>query len=148
MPGAAAIATSPPIPPFNEANRSTLPRTQRDRHTAATTPAAPARFELTKMLLSATASGTPVSPVWEPALNARNPNQIMNAPRVTMGTLFGGVCLTVPSGRNLPRRAPTTRTAASAAQPPVEWTIVEPARSLKPIAASQPPPQVQDPITG
>ena len=100
------------------------------------------------MLLRATASAAPVSPVWEPALKARNPIQTMKAPSVTMSTLFGGVCLTDPSGRNLPRREPTTRTAASAAQPPVEWTTVEPARSRNPIALSHPPPQVQDPIAG
>jgi hypothetical protein len=36
----------------------------------------------------------------------------------------------------------------SAAQPPTEWTMVEPAKSLKPISDSQPPPQVQEPWIG
>ena len=63
-------------------------------------------------------------------------------------TLDGGVDLMVPSLRNLPSRGPTIHTPASAAQPPVLWTMVEPAKSEKPISFSQPPPQVQAPTTG
>ena len=37
---------------------------------------------------------------------------------------------------------------ASAAQPPVLCTMVEPAKSLNPISVSQPPPQVHAPTTG
>ena len=51
-------------------------------------------------------------------------------------------------GANFPNRAPTTSAPASAAQPPVECTMVEPAKSLNPIALSQPPPQVQAPTMG
>ena len=40
-------------------------------------------------------------------------------------------------------------TPASAAQPPTEWTTVEPAKSRKlPSCASQPPPQIQWPVIG
>ena len=71
-------------------------------------------------LLIVTASVAPASADCEPPLNPRNPSQMMNTPRVTAGTLDGGVDLTVPSGRNFPLRAPTTSAPASAAQPPVE----------------------------
>ena len=56
--------------------------------------------------------------------------------------------LTLPSARNLPSLGPIISAPASAAQPPVEWTMVEPAKSWKPISLSQPPPQVQAPMTG
>ena len=69
-------------------------------------------------------------------------------PSVTAGTLDGEVTFTLPSARNLPFRAPTMIAPASAAQPPVECTIVDPAKSWKPISLSQPPPHVQEPITG
>lgn len=36
----------------------------------------------------------------------------------------------------------------SAAQPPVECTMVEPAKSEKPISLSQPPPHCQEPWIG
>ena len=56
--------------------------------------------------------------------------------------------LTEPSLRYLPQRGPTTSAPASAAQPPVECTIVEPAKSVKPICPSQPPPHVHAPTMG
>jgi hypothetical protein len=37
---------------------------------------------------------------------------------------------------------------ASAAQPPTEWTRVEPAKSEKPSSLSQPPPHCQAPVIG
>ena len=56
--------------------------------------------------------------------------------------------VTFPPGPNLPRRGPSTRIPASAAQPPTLCTTVEPAKSQKPAVASQPPPQIQWPVTG
>ena len=148
MSGPAVIATNPPIAPFRLASRSTRPRTGRDNAIAAITPAAAARLVLARILLMATASAAPLSASWEPPLNPNQPIQSMNTPSVTAGTLDGGVDFTLPSWRYLPRRAPTTSAPASAAQPPVEWTIVDPAKSLKPISSSQPPPQVHEPMTG
>ena len=72
----------------------------------------------------------------------------MNTPSVTAGTFDGGVDLTLPSGRNFPSRGPMMIAPARAAHPSVECTIVEPAKSLKPMASSQPPPQVQAPTIG
>ena len=100
------------------------------------------------MLLNATASIAPLSASCEPPLNPNQPSQRMKTPSVTAGTLEGDVTLTLPSARNLPFRAPTIMAPARAAQPPVECTIVDPAKSWNPIWESQPPPQVQEPITG
>ena len=112
------------------------------------TPAAAPRFVLISRLPIAVASLAPPSASCEPPLNPNHPIQRMKTPSVTIGTLDGGVALTLPSARNLPRRAPTMMIPARAAHPPVEWTIVEPAKSWKPRSASQPPPQVQAPTIG
>ena len=56
--------------------------------------------------------------------------------------------LTEPSRRNLPSLGPMISMPASAAQPPVLCTMVEPAKSLNPIAASHPPPHVHAPTIG
>ena len=111
-------------------------------------PAAPPRFVLTSTLLIETASATLPSANTEPPLNPNQPNHRMKTPRVTVGMLDGGVARTVPSLRNLPRRGPTTRRPASAAQPPVPCTMVDPAKSWNPSWLSQPPPQVQAPTMG
>ena len=44
--------------------------------------------------------------------------------------------------------APSTSSPVNAAQPPTEWTIVDPAKSEKPISESHPPPHVQEPCIG
>ena len=96
----------------------------------------------------AVASLAPPSASCEPPLKPNQPIQRMNTPRVTIGTFEGGVTLTLPSERNLLRLAPTMMMPASAAHPPVECTIVEPAKSWNPSSFSQPPPQVQAPTIG
>jgi hypothetical protein len=72
----------------------------------------------------------------------------MKVPRVASGKFAPGIGFTWPLGPYLPRRAPRMSAPAKAAQPPTEWTIVEPAKSEKPISESQPPPQVQEPWIG
>jgi len=47
-----------------------------------------------------------------------------------------------------PIRGPKSRIPASPAQPPTLCTTVEPAKSQKPKLPSQPPPQIQCPVTG
>ncbi len=148
MSGPAVIATRPAMAPLRAEKRSVRPRMGRETKMAVSTPAAAARLVLTRMLLIATASATPARASCEPPLKPNHPNQRMKTPRVTAGMLDGGVILTEPSLRNLPQRAPTTMAPAKAAQPPVEWTMVEPAKSWKPIWESQPPPHVQAPTTG
>ncbi len=72
----------------------------------------------------------------------------MNTPRVASGSDEPGMGRTSPSGPNLPLRAPSRIAPMSAAQPPVECTTVEPAKSLKPASESQPPPHCHAPWTG
>ena len=134
--------------PFSPAKRSMRPRTGRDMASAAMTPAAAARLVLTSTMLMATASVALPSASWEPPLNPNQPNQRMKTPSVTTRMFDGGVGLTEPSLRNLPSLGPTTNMPASAAQPPVLCTMVEPAKSWNPRSSSQPPPQVQAPTTG
>ena len=140
--------TSPAMAPFSTTKRSTRPKSGRDTLMAAMTPAPAAKLVLTSTLLMATASSAPAKANCEPPLKPNQPSQRMKTPSVTAGTLEGGVLFTEPSLRNLPSRAPTTKAPANAAQPPVEWTMVEPAKSWKPIWLSQPPPQVHAPMTG
>ena len=103
-------------------------------------------FTRTWLMVTALAASPSLST--EPPLKPNHPNHSMNTPSVTTSTLEGGLARTVPSRRNLPSRGPATIMPASAAQPPVLCTIVEPAKSLNPNSSSQPPPQVQAPTTG
>ena len=103
---------------------------------------------MTSTLLIITASKALDMASCEPPLKPNQPSQRMKTPSVTAGTLDGGVDFTVPSARYLPSRGPTINTPAKAAQPPVEWTMVEPAKSLKPISNSQPSPHVHEPMIG
>src|SRR5690606_41276892 len=80
----------------------------------------------------------------EPPLKPNQPSQRMKAPSVASGRLAPGIGLTRPSGPYLPLRAPRMIAPVSAAQPPVECTRVEPAKSLKPSSLSQPPPHTQE----
>ena len=142
------IATRPAIAPFNPASRSIRPRMGRATIMAAMTPAPAARLVLASTLLMWTALAASPSASTDPPLKPNQPSHRMNTPRVTAGTFEGGVDFTLPSARNLPRLAPTTMAPASAAQPPVECTMVEPAKSWKPISLSHPPPHVQAPTMG
>ena len=128
--------------------RSMRPSSRLDTASADTTPAAAARLVLTSTTLMLTASAALPRASTEPPLKANQPIQRMNTPSVTISTLEGGVGRALPSLRNLPSRGPMIMTPASAAQPPVLCTMVEPAKSTKPRSASQPPPQVQEPTIG
>ena len=142
------IETSPAIAPFNPAIKSIRPSMNRDTANAAITPAAAAKLVLTITCPIAIASAAVPRANCEPALNPNHPNHRMNTPRVTAITFDGGVGLALPSRRNLPSLGPSTKIPANAAQPPVLWTIVDPAKSWNPSWFSHPPPQVQAPING
>ena len=129
MSGPAVIETRPESAPLRMASRSTRPNTGRDMNSAATAPADAARFVFTSTLLMATASATPARASCDPPLKPSHPNHRMRTPKVTNGTFEGGVGLMLPSGRNLPTLGPATMMPAIAAQPPVECTMVEPAKS-------------------
>jgi len=74
-------------------------------------------------------------------------------PKTATGVLWDSVDVRFSS--NWPMRGPITSTAASATQPPMLWTTVDPAKSMKPSSCSHPiwvsianPPQAQWPNTG
>ena len=148
MSGPAVIATSPASAPFSPANRSMRPSIGLETNSAAITPAAAARFVLTSTCPIVTTAFAVPSSSTEPPLNPNHPSHRMNTPRVTTRIFDGGVGLALPSLRNLPSLGPSTITPASAAHPPVEWTMVDPAKSWNPISLSQPPPHVHAPTTG
>ena len=65
-------------------------------------------------------------------------------PRPNSGIECPGIARGLPSEPNLPRRAPSSSSAANAPLAPIRWTTVEPAKSCMPTdAASQPPPKIQ-----
>src|SRR5688572_20900990 len=69
----------------------------------------------------------------------------MNTPTTAIGMLLPIIGLTRPPGPYLPMRGPSIIAPTSAAQPPTECTSVDPAKSWKPAACSQPPPHFQEP---
>jgi hypothetical protein len=74
-----------------------------------------------------------VTPRAEPALNPNQPNSRMNMPRPRISMLWPGIGRGVPSGKYLPRRAPSTSRPASAPVAPTRCTAVEPAKSCMPM---------------
>src|SRR5688572_10174590 len=83
-----------------------------------------------------------------PGLKPNQPSHRMKHPVNSDVMLWPGIGFTRPSFAYLPRRGPRMATPVSAAQPPTEWTTVEPAKSHMPAEASQPPPQIQWPVIG
>ena len=75
-----------------------------------------------------------------PPLNPNQPNQRIDAPRTTNGTLCGTI-----GSFGYPLRLPRTNAAASAAAPAFWWTTVPPAKSSapRPDRPSNPPPHTQ-----
>src|SRR3990170_5574658 len=88
------------------------------------------------------------SAIVEPGLNPNQPNHNTNTPMVAEVRLWPGIGLTWPALLYLPIRGPSIHAPVSAAQPPIECTTVDPAKSSMPIFASQPPPQIQCPPIG
>ena len=88
-----------------------------------------------------------VRPSVLPPLNPIHPNQRMKTPSATNGRSCPWI-FTAPLP-NLRRRGPIIIIAASAIQPPIECTTVDPAKSRKPNFPSHPPlPQTQCPKIG
>ena len=72
----------------------------------------------------------------------------MKTPRVVRGTEQPARVFAVPSLLNLPSLAPSKIAPVSAAQPPTEWTKVDPAKSEKPASDNHPPPHCHEPAIG
>ena len=73
-----------------------------------------------------------------PPLKPNQPTHSMAAPATVRVMLCGG-CVWLGK----PRRGPRTIAATTAAVPAVTWTTVPPAKSIRPMSPSQPPPQTQ-----
>ena len=110
--------------------------------------AAVAIFVVTKIRLAVSSVSSPVIETVEQPLKPNHANQRMNTPSAASVRLWPGIAFTVPSSSYLPMRAPRIFAPISAQTPPTMCTAVEPAKSWKPISASQPPPQIQWPLTG
>ena len=82
-----------------------------------------------------------------PGLNPNQPIQRMKTPSVAMVRLCPRMARGFPF-LYFPMRGPTSAAPTSASHPPTECTTADPAKSWKPRAASQPPPQVQCPASG
>ena len=81
-------------------------------------------------------------------LNPYQPNQRIKQPSAPITMLCPGnawtfVTFPFSSLVNLPIRAPSIAAPINALKPPTIWIAQEPAKSWKPSAASQPPPQIQ-----
>ena len=146
--GSAVMATSPASAPFSAIVRSALPNQSRDSSNANTNPPAAAIFVLTKTSATELASLTSETLSSEPPLKPNQPSQRINVPSVASGRLQPGMALTCPPGPYLPLREPSSSTPASAAAAPHKCTVPDPAKSRKPPALRNPPPQFQKPCTG
>ena len=112
---------------------------------AAITPAAAARLVTT----TTSAKRLPIAPSVEPGLKPNQPSQRMSTPRPTSGIEWPGMARGLPSGPYLPRRGPSSSSAAKPPVAPIRWTTVEPAKSCMPTFTwSQPPPKIQWLSTG
>src|SRR5918995_1282665 len=135
---------SVPNTPLIDMLRSGLPSHIQLKSVAESSPMNAAVLVVMKMCAIALGSAAIV----DPGLTPNQPSHSTRHPMNADVKLCGGIGFTLPSALNLPRRGPRMSTPASAAQPPMLCTTVEPAKSLKPALASQPPPQAQCPPTG
>jgi hypothetical protein len=144
----AVIATRPANTPFRVMPPSGFLKIAHAVMSAVMAPAAAARFVVTAIRAM---SGVPA--VVLPGLNPNQPNHRMKTPRAAIGMLWPGIALTFPSLEYRPSRGPSITAPQRAAHPPMEWTTVEPAKSMNPSFSSHPfpwyrPPHAQDPKTG
>ncbi len=95
-----------------------------ETNAATTPPAAAARQVVTNVIdvNSGSADNT------EPPLKPNQPNHRIKTPAVAIGILCPGIACVFPFS-NFPILAPSKETATNAAQPPTEWTSVDPAKS-------------------
>src|SRR5687768_17399962 len=140
----AVIATRPASTPLIDMLRSGLPSQSQLTVVADRSPMNAAVLVVIKMCAIALGSAAIVDPGLKPNQPSHSTRHPMNADV----KLCGGIGFTLPSAPNLPSRGPRMSTPASAAQPPMLCTTVEPAKSQKPADASQPPPQIQWPVIG
>ena len=151
-PEGAVIATRPAIAPLPAMPMSIVLRIRYMVDTAAITPAAAARFvtsTISANRLPIPAAASPKMPRVEPGLNPNQPSHRIRTPSPTSGIECPGIARGLPPFVYLPRRGPSSSSAARAPVAPIRWTTVEPAKSCMPmLTCSQPPPKIQWLITG
>src|SRR5690606_38468806 len=128
----AVIETRPARAPLSAMVTSTFLYMIWVRIIAAITPPQAARLVLAKIRLMSEASPFEPSASCDAPLKPNQPSHRMKVPSVASAIDEPGIGLILPSGPYLPLRAPMRMAPASAAQPPTEWTSVEPAKSEKP----------------
>ena len=138
----AVIATRPARQPLTDMPRSGLPSHIQLSAVADSSAMKAAVLVVMKMCEIALGSAAIV----EPGLNPNQPSHSTKQPMTADVMLWPGIAFTLPSGPYLPRRGPSTRMPASAAQPPTLCTTVEPAKSQKP--AAREPAAAPDPVAG
>ena len=138
------MATRPAKQPLSVMPRSGLPSKIQAVAVAASVPAAAAVLVVNTMLQIAVGSTAIVLP----GLKPNQPSQRIKQPIVAAVIVVAGDGVDLAVGPYLPMRGPRMNTPVRAAQPPTECTTVEPAKSTKPMLASQPPPQIQWPTIG
>ena len=121
----AVMPTSPASAPFSTMLKSGLCWSVQEAAIAPITPAAAASDVVTKT--SETSAGSALRT--DPPLNPYQPSHRRKTPIAASGMLCPAIGRIFPPSRYLPRRGPRTMMPASPAQPPTEWTSVEPAKS-------------------
>src|SRR5688572_9131231 len=121
----AVMATRPARQPFSVMPRSGLPIMIQHVAVAVSVANAAAVFVVMAISPMATAS----RPIVLPGLNPNQPNHRTKQPIVAAIMLWPGIGLTLPSAEYLPIRGPSIQAPTRAAQPPIECTWVEPAKS-------------------
>ena len=76
-------------------------------------------------------------------LNPYQPNQRMKQPKAPRVMLCPRIGFGFPFSSNLPILGPNILAPMSAETPPTVWIHAEPAKSMKPFSANQPPPHTQ-----
>src|SRR3989338_6356715 len=121
----AVMATSPARQPFKVIPKSVFPNKTHDATVALNIAAAAA--VLVVMQICDIAFGS--AAIVEPGLNPNQPSHRTNVPIVARLRLCPGIGFIEPSSLYFPNLGPSIITPANAAQPPIECTTVEPAKS-------------------
>ena len=132
------MATNPAIAPLSVIPKLGFPSLIQVVAIAPTAPAAAAMLVTITTADAATESSPPQASC-EPPLKPNHPNHRINTPRAPNKRLCPGITFDFPS-TYLPSLGPTIHAPTSAAHPPTEWTIEDPAKSIKPRLANQPSP--------
>ena len=124
VPVPAVIPTNPASTPLPVMATSSEPALRQMTAPATTPPAAAAKSVVTAALITKSSAASS-----EPGLNPNQPNHRMNTPSTTKAMLCPGRARGLPFSSYLPMRGPKKMAPIRAAQPPVLWTMVDPAKS-------------------